>query len=250
MTNFFKQLSELMSEGSTVNISTTKTADGLRVSVLVKNKDVSDPAAQKIQPLICNGRAEELDEGFFPALSQPIKQSVELVTNMKSYEDSVKTAEANSKAKKDLESKKKKEIEKNDKKFDEHKKKFDEFMGNRDFENAEKYLITAKGIDPISSKKAKELDKMNEQYEKEAPKQVSMFDVPGVVQEEIQDATPEMMENARPKEPTQVKSNNAQTMRFDEEKIEALESDYYAKLQQERVNFEQSEDLQYIKPIE
>lgn len=178
MTNFFQNITNLIGDGTTLSVNIFKSGDRVTVSLLPKVKDLNDPAAQKIQPIILNGTAQELDQGFLEAVASPLKKSSGIISNMKSYEDSVKTAEANSKALKDAEDKKKKEIESNNKKFEKNKTKFDEFIEAKDFTNAEKYLVTIKKITPISAKNTKDLVNMEEKFKelKSSQSQISLLD--------------------------------------------------------------------------
>lgn len=83
---FFKQLSEIMGEGSTLAITIAKKADTLSVSVLPGNNLVKDAAKSKIIPLCINGTVQEMDDGFIEAIKQPIKKSIDFLSNVSEYE--------------------------------------------------------------------------------------------------------------------------------------------------------------------
>jgi len=89
---FFKQLSEIMGEGSTLAITIAKRADGLSVSVLPGNGLVKDAAKSKIIPLCVNGTAQEMDEGFIEAVKQPMQKSLSFLSNVGDFEKAQEAA--------------------------------------------------------------------------------------------------------------------------------------------------------------
>ena len=99
--NFFNHISGLIPEGVDLNISIRKKNDQLTVSLFSKANGLKDDAQNKLAPLVISGTEEELDEGFFAAISAPVKKSAGLLTNMMEFEKAAKDAEANSKAEKD-----------------------------------------------------------------------------------------------------------------------------------------------------
>jgi PRTRC genetic system protein E len=249
MNNLFTSLSQLISEGVSVNISVTKQADGLIVSVLAKAKNVEDPAAKKVQPLVLKGTAEELDAEFLNLISNPITTSSDLLVNMKSYQDSVATAEANSKKQKDEENKNKKAIEANDKKFNKNLEKFNEFIKEKNIENAEKYLITNRGITPVSSKSVKSLAEMEESYKAIAPKQISLLDQ---IDETPAQPTPEPTPTTPPVAPDapSIEQSSAQSL-INEERIEAIQDEHDQRhnvAMQEMKDAEIQSELTYVPP--
>lgn len=81
-----------MSEGNTLNITIAKGKDGFTVSAIPGNDMVKDAAKNRIQPLNFTGNAEDFDKGFEDTLVAPMEKSFGLLSNMKSFEDSVEEA--------------------------------------------------------------------------------------------------------------------------------------------------------------
>lgn len=101
--DLFKQLSEIMGEGSTIAITIAKKEDGMSVSVLPGNSLVKDAAKSKIIPLCVNGTAQEMDEGFLDAIKKPMQKSLSFLSNVsefeKAQEEARKASEMEKKAK-------------------------------------------------------------------------------------------------------------------------------------------------------
>lgn len=150
--NFFKSLSEMVSDGTDLNITVRKTGDELTVSLLPKAQKLEDKAQNKIRPLVLSGTPEELDNGFVAAITDSVSKSVGLLSNMADYEASVKQAEKESKMKKEKEDREKKEAEANKKKFDKLMEKAESQIEAEDWTNAMKSLESAKELD-IDNKK-------------------------------------------------------------------------------------------------
>lgn len=109
----FKTFKEMLSDGSSVTITIAKKGEELIVSVLPGNSIVKDSAKSRIVPLNLSGTAEDLDNGFIDAISAPITKSIDLLSNMASFEKSQEEAKAKSKMeaeKKSAEEKRKKEM--------------------------------------------------------------------------------------------------------------------------------------------
>jgi PRTRC genetic system protein E len=84
ITNFFSQLAALEFTGS-LNMTLKKDGDSLTVSLLLQNPACGDSAKNHIPPLILKGTAKELGEGFFPAITQPVEATSQLLTNMEQF---------------------------------------------------------------------------------------------------------------------------------------------------------------------
>lgn len=67
-----------------INIAKEDT-DKLIVSVLFFNDSIGDDARKKVPPILLKATAEELDEGFFEAIEQPIKETAQLFANMEQF---------------------------------------------------------------------------------------------------------------------------------------------------------------------
>jgi PRTRC genetic system protein E len=96
-TNFFKHIAGLEFQGN-LNLTIAKTTEGkLTVSVLLASTSV-DKAGKLIPPMILQGEAGELDEGFFTAISAPLQKTAQLFANMDAYQKSLDEAQKQSKA--------------------------------------------------------------------------------------------------------------------------------------------------------
>jgi len=84
ITNFFSQLAALEFTGR-LHMTLKKDGDSLTVSLLLQNIVCGDSAKNHIPPLILKGTAKELGEGFFPAITQPVETTSQLLTNMEQF---------------------------------------------------------------------------------------------------------------------------------------------------------------------
>jgi PRTRC genetic system protein E len=251
MNTFFKQLSELISDNQSANISVTKNGNGLVVSILVKQGDVTDPSAKKIQPLICKGTAEELDSQLFQFISQPIQSASALLVNMKSYEDSVATAEATRKEQKDKEKEQEKEITKNDKKFNKLKEEFLKFYNEKNIERCEAYISQLEKLNPVSGKCQVDLSDLRKKFDEIKPQQTSLLDA--IDETENISVVTIPSQPAQPEQPQQpnIETNESKT-HWTEDRQEAFEADYYRAYNQQSdgyaqdiANKQEQADLQY-----
>jgi len=125
MNNFFTQLAAIIGKAELqLNIKTK--GDQLTV-MLTPKTTANDPALANLQPLIITGTAQQLDEDFLNAISQPLQKAVGLIANIEDFEVSTKKAEEESKIKKAEEEKIKKQKEENQKKLDRLLTKADEY---------------------------------------------------------------------------------------------------------------------------
>lgn len=131
--NFFQTIADMkLAGGWTIHI-TTEQDNRFIVSVLFHNKAVGDKAAQMLPPMLLRGTATEIDTGFFEQITQPVKQTAALFTNMEQYLKQREVAKLASQQAKDNTSKTQKEKSEKDKKYVEAMKKVDEL------EKLEKY---------------------------------------------------------------------------------------------------------------
>ena len=107
--NFFTQLAQMNIEGSLQLTITETTAGTWLVSVLLQNERCGDNAKHLIPPLTLKGTAEELDNGFFQSIVQPIEQTSSLLLNMESYLKAQEEAKRQSAMEKEKADKEKKE---------------------------------------------------------------------------------------------------------------------------------------------
>lgn len=86
--NFFNQLNALA--GICEMNLVFKKISGDRISVIITPKpDVKDEAFTSLQPIVMTGTPEELDEGFFAHLAQPMEKLNGIVSNVASFEKDV-----------------------------------------------------------------------------------------------------------------------------------------------------------------
>lgn len=126
-TNFFQRIVDLQVAGDwTISIARDMETDKLIVSVLFYNNSIGDDARRKVPPMLFKATAQELDEGFFDAIAQPVKDTAQLFTNMEQYLKERELAQQQSQMQKDKEAKEEKEKTDRKKKYDEAMKKADE----------------------------------------------------------------------------------------------------------------------------
>jgi PRTRC genetic system protein E len=94
---FFEELSQVITEGATLNITVRSAGGKLTVSLFPKVKGLNDEAQHHLQPVVISGTATELDEGFFAAVVQPLKKTCGMLCGMKSFEESLARMEAEKK---------------------------------------------------------------------------------------------------------------------------------------------------------
>jgi PRTRC genetic system protein E len=81
MSKFFEQLAPYL-DATNVTITVSKTnADTLTVSVLPIAK-IKDSAKDNIAPMIIRGTIDELEEGFFDAINEPLQDVTGIVVNI------------------------------------------------------------------------------------------------------------------------------------------------------------------------
>jgi len=95
VTNFFSQVAALEFKGC-LNLTLRRDGESLTVSVLVQNDACGDTAKSHIPPLILKGKAQELGEGFFPAIAEPVQATSQLLTNMEQFLKGQEEARKNS----------------------------------------------------------------------------------------------------------------------------------------------------------
>jgi PRTRC genetic system protein E len=95
-TNFFQQIAGLGFKGNfLLNINLDET--GVQtVSVVLKR----DKAIDGLPPMLFKATVDELDEGFFEQLAQPVKQTAGLISNLESYQKELDKAKKNAKPEK------------------------------------------------------------------------------------------------------------------------------------------------------
>jgi len=92
-TNFFENIAQLNAPGFW-KIGIHHDTDGrFVVSALYSPQETPDPAAKTIAPLIFRGTAEEMGEGFFDAIVQPVQQTAGLYSTIAEYSKSIAAAQ-------------------------------------------------------------------------------------------------------------------------------------------------------------
>lgn len=95
-TNFFKQIADLNLTGN-LQITIAKGSEGTQVvSVILLNEGCGDNAKNNIIPYNYRATPEELDNGFFKAIAEPMKSASDLMTNMEAFLKSMEVAKKNS----------------------------------------------------------------------------------------------------------------------------------------------------------
>jgi len=95
ITNFFSQLAALEFQGC-LNLTVRRDVESLTVSILLQNDACGDTAKSHIPPLLLKGTAQELGEGFFPAIAEPLQATSQLLTNMEQFLKGQEEAKKNS----------------------------------------------------------------------------------------------------------------------------------------------------------
>jgi len=100
-TNFFENIATLNAEG---NYKMAIHADKLGtfiVSLLFNTSANGDNAHKLVPPMVLKGTAQELDEGFFEVIKQPIQETAGLFQNMETYLKGLEEAKKQSKMEQD-----------------------------------------------------------------------------------------------------------------------------------------------------
>lgn len=125
-TNFFTGIAQLNIKGD-LNITIKQGEDGQHmVSVLLNNRQCGDDAKQVIPPLVLKGSGEELDTGFFAAVTAPLQVTSELLVNMEGYLKAQEEARKQSAMEKEKADRERKDKEAREKKYTDAMKKAEE----------------------------------------------------------------------------------------------------------------------------
>jgi len=93
-TNFFQAIQRLNGKGAWVFNISFSAENEMVVSVMLKDKVVND-GKYPIPPMVYRGTPQEIDEGIFDALVQPVKESNSLFANISAYNKGLAEARAN-----------------------------------------------------------------------------------------------------------------------------------------------------------
>ena len=135
-TNFFRQLAKLNLKGDLQIIFTQTTEDNFVASVLLKNEECGDEARRTIPPLNLRGTAEDLDNGFFDNISEPLQTASGLMVDMESFMKQLEETKRQSAMEKEKSDKEKKEKEAKEKKYKDAFQKAEELEKEGKFKEA------------------------------------------------------------------------------------------------------------------
>ena len=100
-TNFFEALAGLNAPGNWKLTIHTTDNHNFTVSALFTALHCGDQATKAIPPMLLKGTAEELADGFFEAIAQPVAVTAGLYHNMEAYLKEVEAARLKSKEEQD-----------------------------------------------------------------------------------------------------------------------------------------------------
>ena len=154
---FFNELSQLMTAGTVVNLTVHSLNGKLTVSIFTKFSGLKDEAQKHLQPIVLTGSAEELDAGFFDAISQPVQKATGLLADMKVFEESLARVEAEKKEAQENKRNTEKQSDEQNKTFNKQAKarrdKYENFITKAEeqekkenYDHAKFYLSEAKKI--------------------------------------------------------------------------------------------------------
>jgi len=103
-TNFFQAIQRLNGTGAWIFNITFSAENQIVVSVVLKDKETKD-SKFPLPPMVYRGTPQELDEGIFDALIQPIEETNSLFANISAYNKGLADVKAKITAKPKSESK-------------------------------------------------------------------------------------------------------------------------------------------------
>jgi PRTRC genetic system protein E len=106
-TNFFENIANLNTPGIWKLAIQVDANGNFTVSELFTALNCGDNAAKLIIPMNLCGTAQDLDEGFFDKVTEPLPKTAELYTNMEAHLKSVEAAKTASKMEQDKKNKEK-----------------------------------------------------------------------------------------------------------------------------------------------
>lgn len=118
-TNFFRQIAKMNLTGDLQLTLRATSEDSFVLSALLHNEQCGDEARKLIPPLNLRGTAEELDNGFFENISEPLQTASGLMVDMDNFMKQLEEAKRKSAMEKEKAEKDKKEKEARQKKFTE-----------------------------------------------------------------------------------------------------------------------------------
>ncbi|MGF7079639.1 PRTRC system protein E [Mucilaginibacter sp. UYCu711] len=104
-TNFFQHLATLQVPGKWNMTIQTDEKGNFTLSALFTALHNADNATKIIPPMLLKGNAEELDNGFFETITQPVQQTAGLYNNLNAYGKELEKARLASKMEQDKKAK-------------------------------------------------------------------------------------------------------------------------------------------------
>ena len=135
-TNFFRQIAKMNLTGDLQITLRPTTENSFVLSVLLKNEQCGDEARKTIPPLNLRGTAEDLDNGFFESITQPLQTASGLMVDMESFMKQLEETKRNSAMEKQKSDKEKKEKEAKEKKFKDSLQKAEELEKEEKYKDA------------------------------------------------------------------------------------------------------------------
>ena len=135
-TNFFRQIAKMNLTGDLQITLRPTTENSFVLSVLLKNEQCGDEARKTIPPLNLRGTAEDLDNGFFESITQPLQTASGLMVDMESFMKQLEETKRNSAMEKEKSDKEKKEKEAKEKKFKDSLQKAEELEKEEKYKDA------------------------------------------------------------------------------------------------------------------
>lgn len=130
-TNFFNQLTQLNLRGNLVINIRIGDGEKMQVSVILRNPSLKDKAANAICPMVLEGTSAEMNQGFFPALQEPLVKTNIFFLNAIQHQQSLEEV-----SKKSTQSASKSTADGNKKKYEEKMKKVAELEGKQKYGEA------------------------------------------------------------------------------------------------------------------
>ena len=100
-TNFFENIANLNCRGNWKIAIHTDDKGQVTVSALFSTNNNGDNAYKVVPPMLLKGTAQELDEGFFEAITKPVQETAGLFRNMEEYLKGLEQAKLKSKMEQD-----------------------------------------------------------------------------------------------------------------------------------------------------
>ncbi|MFL9835569.1 PRTRC system protein E [Chryseobacterium terrae] len=135
-TNFFRQIAKMNLTGDLQIILRPTDENNYVLSVLLNNEQCGDETRKLIPPLNLRGTAEDLDNGFFETVSNPLQIASGLMVDMESFMKQLEEAKKSSAMEREKTDKEKKEKDAKQKKYKDAIEKADSFEKDGKYKDA------------------------------------------------------------------------------------------------------------------